>query len=175
MKRLTLYAAIMLCYSTTLSNALNAPSNLKATAVSSNRINLRWTDNAEFESGFKAVASWAEARLGVPSLGGFSGLRRLFDKKVRGNIFQLWLEELGVPDTYGLVTRLVDIYRNHDPLLVPFPEVPGSLRELSSALYQMKQLRCDSVGGVRVSPLKRSGSLIVGFDVTHELAAQVGD
>ena len=33
-------------------------------------------------SGFKAVASWAEARLGVPSLGGFSGLRRLFDKKV---------------------------------------------------------------------------------------------
>ena len=83
-------------------------------------------------SGFKAVASWAEARLGVPSLGGFSGLRRLFDKKVRGNTFQLWLEELGVPDTDGLVTRLVDIYRNHDPLLVPFPEVPGILRELSS-------------------------------------------
>jgi putative hydrolase of the HAD superfamily len=68
----------------------------------------------------------------VPILGGFSGLRRLFDKKVRGNIFQLWLEELGVPDTYGLVTRLVDIYRNHDPLLVPFPEVPGILHELSS-------------------------------------------
>jgi len=83
-------------------------------------------------SGFKAVASWAEARIGVPSLGGFSALRRLFDKKVRGNIFQLWLEELGVPDTYGLVTRLVDIYRNHDPLLVPFPEVPGILRELAS-------------------------------------------
>src|SRR4029077_16840798 len=125
MKRLTLYAAIMLCYSTTLSNALNAPSNLKATAVSSNRINLRGTDNAEFESGFEAVASWAEARLlGVPSLGGFSGLRRLFDKKVRGNIFQLWLEQLGVPETYGLINRLVDIFRNHDPLLVPFPGVP---------------------------------------------------
>ena len=46
---------------------------------------------------------------------------------------------------------------------------------VTSALYQMKQLRCDSVGGVRVSPLKRSGSLVVGFDVTHELAAQVGD
>lgn len=61
----------MLCYSTTLSNALNAPSNLKATALSASRINLRWTDNAEFESGFKA---------------------------------------LGVPDTYGLVTRLVDMF-----------------------------------------------------------------
>ena len=45
----------------------------------------------------------------------------------------------------------------------------------TSATYQMKQLRCDSVGGVRVSPLKGSGSLIVGFDVTHELAAQVGN
>jgi hypothetical protein len=104
-------------------------------------------DNAEFESGFKAVASWAEPRLlGVPSLGGFSGLRRLFDKKVRGNIFQLWLEELGVPDTYGLVTRLVDIYRNHDPLLVPFPEVPGSLRELSSR-YRLGLLSDGYLGG----------------------------
>lgn len=52
MKRLTLYVAIILCASTALSNALNAPSNLKATAVSSSRINLRWTDNAIFESGF---------------------------------------------------------------------------------------------------------------------------
>src|SRR4029077_21144417 len=39
----------------------------------------------------------------------------------------------------------------------------------------MKQLRCDSVGGVRVSPLKGSGSLIVGFDIADELAAQVGN
>jgi hypothetical protein len=52
MKRKTLYAAIMLCASTTLSHALNAPSNLKATAVSFSRINLRWTDNSNFESGF---------------------------------------------------------------------------------------------------------------------------
>ena len=39
----------------------------------------------------------------------------------------------------------------------------------------MKQLRCDSMGWVRVCPSKGSGSLIVGFDVAHELAAQVGD
>jgi hypothetical protein len=44
-----------------------------------------------------------------------------------------------------------------------------------SATYQMKQLRCDSIGWVRVSPSKGSGSLIVGFDVAHELAAQVGN
>jgi hypothetical protein len=52
MKRLTLYGAIMLCATTTVSYALNAPSNLEATTVSSNRINLRWTDNAAFEHGF---------------------------------------------------------------------------------------------------------------------------
>ena len=45
----------------------------------------------------------------------------------------------------------------------------------TSATYQMKQLRCDSIGWVRVSPSKGSGSLIVGFDVAHELAAQVGN
>jgi hypothetical protein len=38
----------------------------------------------------------------------------------------------------------------------------------------MKQLRCDSIGWVRVSPSKGSGSLIVGFDVADEFAAQVG-
>ena len=38
----------------------------------------------------------------------------------------------------------------------------------------MKQLRCDSIGWVRISPSKRSGSLIVGFDVAHEFATQVG-
>src|SRR6266480_902810 len=52
MNRLISYAAIMLCASQMPSYALNGPSNLKATAVSSSRINLRWTDNAEFESSF---------------------------------------------------------------------------------------------------------------------------
>jgi hypothetical protein len=57
MKRLTLHAAIVLCASQAVSYALNAPSNLKATAVSSSRINLTWTDNAEFESGFTVQRS----------------------------------------------------------------------------------------------------------------------
>jgi len=83
-------------------------------------------------SGFRAIAAWGEARLGVPSIRGFSALRRLFDAKVRGNTFQLWLEELGMHDTDRLVTHLVEIYRNHDPLLAPFREVPNILRELGS-------------------------------------------
>ena len=48
-----------------------------------------------------------------------------------------------------------------------------SMLHCTSATYQMKQLRCDSIGWVRVSPSKGSGSLIVGFDVAHEFAAQI--
>jgi len=46
--------------------ALDAPSDLSATAVSSSQINLSWTDNSDNESGFKierktgASGSWAE-------------------------------------------------------------------------------------------------------------------
>ena len=47
-------------------------------------------------------------------------------------------------------------------------------RRCASAAYRMKQLRCDSIGWVGVCPLKWSGSLVVGFDVAHEFAAQVG-
>ena len=54
-------------------------------------------------------------------------------------------------------------------------EIGGfSLFFAASATYQMKQLRCDSIGWVRVGPSKGSGSLIVGFDVAHEFATQVG-
>ena len=44
--------------------------------------------------------------------------------------FQRWLEKLGRGETDGLVTHLLEFYRNHDPLPVPSPEIPGILREL---------------------------------------------
>jgi hypothetical protein len=58
MKRLTLYTAIMLCSSTALSNALNAPSNLKATPISSTQIRLNWRDNSGYEAGFRVARSF---------------------------------------------------------------------------------------------------------------------
>ena len=57
MKRLTLYTAIMLCSSTALSNALNGPSNLKATPISSTQIRLNWRDNSGNEAGFRVARS----------------------------------------------------------------------------------------------------------------------
>lgn len=58
MKRKTLYAAIMFCASTALSNALNAPSNLKATPISSTQIRLNWRDNSGNEAGFRVARSF---------------------------------------------------------------------------------------------------------------------
>src|SRR5438093_3592401 len=57
MKRLTLYAAIMLCYSTALSNALIPPSNLEARPISSTQIRLNWRDNSANEAGFRVARS----------------------------------------------------------------------------------------------------------------------
>ena len=47
----------MLCSSTALSNALNAPSNLKATPISSTQIRLNWRDNNGNEAGFRVARS----------------------------------------------------------------------------------------------------------------------
>ena len=57
MKRLTSYAAIILCSSQALSYALNAPSNLKATPISSTQIRLNWRDNSGNEAGFRVARS----------------------------------------------------------------------------------------------------------------------
>jgi Fibronectin type III domain len=47
----------MLCSSTALSNALNAPSNLKATPISSTHIRLNWPHNSGNEAGFRVARS----------------------------------------------------------------------------------------------------------------------
>ena len=47
----------MLCSSTALSNALNAPSNLNATPISSTQIRLNWRDNNGNEAGFRVARS----------------------------------------------------------------------------------------------------------------------
>jgi hypothetical protein len=47
----------MLCSSTALSNALTAPSNLKATPISSTQIRLNWRDNSGNEAGFRVARS----------------------------------------------------------------------------------------------------------------------
>jgi putative hydrolase of the HAD superfamily len=80
-------------------------------------------------SGLRAVASWAEGRLGIPTERGFLQLKALFERGVRGNTFDVWVGDHGRMDG-ELVAAMVDVYRTHQPALRPFPEVPALLTEL---------------------------------------------
>lgn len=80
-------------------------------------------------SGFRAVSLWAEIHLGIPSVQGFMELKAMLDTGVRGNTFDRWLASHQIP-VNGAVQEMVRIYRNHQPTLTPFPEVPDLLSSL---------------------------------------------
>ena len=100
-------------------------------------------------SGFRAVASWAEARLGIPAGEGFARLRRLHEGGVRGDTFDRWLAASGVSDR-RLVAELVEVYRGHDPVLAPSPGVP----ELLASLRRRSRLGLVSDGYLSVQQRK---------------------
>jgi len=80
-------------------------------------------------SGFRAVATWAEERLGIPADQSFTELRWLFEDGVRGDTFNRWLESHGFqPDEW--VPQMVQAYREHNPHIEPYPEVPELLQRL---------------------------------------------
>ena len=88
-----------------------------------------YPERAYVLSGFQAVAAWAEECLGIPVAQGFAELRRLFDDGVRGDTFNRWLESHGFqPDSW--VPQMVQIYREHNPHIEPYPEVPELLQRL---------------------------------------------
>jgi len=77
-------------------------------------------------SGFRAVAAWAKEHLSVPAGQGFTELKSLFEQGVRGDTFNHWLAAHDLVSD-GLVSQLVQVYREHRPALSPFPKAPGLL------------------------------------------------
>ena len=73
-------------------------------------------------SGLHAVADWAEAHLNIPSATAFADLKHLFDQGVRGDTFNRWLSANRIAND-GLAPQLVQVYREHEPSLTPFPKV----------------------------------------------------
>jgi putative hydrolase of the HAD superfamily len=96
-------------------------------------------------SGFRAVARWAEAALGIPAAPGYAALERLFAQGVRGDTFNTWLAAHHAPTGDGenkaesathsasIVAQMVEVYREHTPQLAPFPEVPPLLERLATS------------------------------------------
>jgi putative hydrolase of the HAD superfamily len=100
-------------------------------------------------SGFAAVATWAEKNLALPADQSFIELKHLFEQGVYGVTFNHWLTNHGlIADS--LLPKLVEIYRNHQPKLSPFSEVPTLL----SSLHQRYRLGLISDGYVAVQKRK---------------------
>jgi putative hydrolase of the HAD superfamily len=112
--------------------------------------------------GFRAVAAWAEPHLGVPRDQGFAELWRLFEEGVRGDTFDRWLAAHGL-GAAGLTERLVQVYRDHEPGLAPFPGV----RELLGALRGRCRLGLLTDGHLGVQQAKLAAlRLAPAFDAT---------
>ncbi len=83
-------------------------------------------------SGFHAVAIWAEEQLGIARHSGFAVFKQLFETGVRGNSFDQWLDMFGLASAER-VQQMIDVYREHIPEIVPFPDVRGMLTTLRSS------------------------------------------
>jgi putative hydrolase of the HAD superfamily len=81
-------------------------------------------------SGFRAVAKWAERHIGVSAEEAYSDLTALFEEGVRSGTFDAWLAANGRPlDT---VPAMVQVFRDHDPIISPVPAAVELLKELRS-------------------------------------------
>ena len=80
-------------------------------------------------SGFRAVAMWAEEHLGISADQALTELYQLFEGGIRGNTFNRWLESHGLKNE-DWVPQMVQVYREHEPHIEPYPEVPVLLRRL---------------------------------------------
>ena len=79
-------------------------------------------------SGFRAVAGWGAARLGLDAERSYGELAAMFESGVRGDTFDRWLRGHEAPPE--LVAELVAVYRDHVPTLA----LEGDVSALLAAL-----------------------------------------
>jgi putative hydrolase of the HAD superfamily len=79
-------------------------------------------------SGFRAVGQWAEAELKRSEAIVRAQLQALFDAGFRGDAFQWWLTEQGLPET--LLPDMVRVYREHVPQIAFYQDTQPVLDAL---------------------------------------------
>jgi putative hydrolase of the HAD superfamily len=83
-------------------------------------------------SGFAAVANWASVNLGIERDRGYNTLFDLYTTGVRNNTFNQWLV-LHQIENPAIVTKLLDVYREHLPIISPFGESIDLLTKLTKS------------------------------------------
>jgi putative hydrolase of the HAD superfamily len=83
-------------------------------------------------SGFRAVANWAAVNLGIDEDQGSATLCNLYHQGIRNNTFNQWLAIHQI-DNPEIVTKLLDVYREHSPTISPFGESIDLLTTLTKS------------------------------------------
>jgi putative hydrolase of the HAD superfamily len=80
-------------------------------------------------SGFRAVAAAFKKELNHPD-DTVGDLQRLFDSEHRARVFDALLKERFGEVDQSLVTRMVEVYRQHPPVITPYADVDSALTRL---------------------------------------------
>lgn len=100
-------------------------------------------------SGFKAVANWASVNLGIDEAQGSTTLCNLYHQGVRNNTFNQWLAIHRIENP-EVVTKLLDVYREHLPTISPF----GASIDLLTTLTKSYKIGLVSDGYLQVQQRK---------------------
>ena len=79
-------------------------------------------------SGFRAVGAWASAEIRVDDFAGRAW--SLFEAGQRRNVFDTALAEAGFPASPELISRMLNVYRNHRPNISLLPDAERCLHLL---------------------------------------------
>ncbi|GEM_PF-1755052 len=150
---------------------MNGPSNLAATAVSSNRINLAWKDNSGNETGFKierktsagAYMEIGTARPNATSFADSSGLRpsTQYFYRVRSH-------NLANASDYSNEANTATLVDAH-----PLPSAPGNLTAIAASSSQINLAWADSASDESGFQIERSANASGPFALIATAAANV--
>jgi putative hydrolase of the HAD superfamily len=101
-------------------------------------------------SGFYAVAKYLGQVHNVDREYAYHQLSRAFEQGIRGRTFDLVLEALGIIPDETLVSKLVEVYRSHEPELVLYPDAERIL----TLLHRQHRLGLITDGYAGVQTLK---------------------
>lgn len=120
--------------------------------------------------GFQAVAAWLSGNLKVTDFA--ESARDLFERGGRGKIFDEALTLHGLQPKPELVTRLVDVYRAHEPKLCLFPDA-SEILEWAASRYQLA-LITDGYSAVQARKIRALGleAIIPCRIITDELGRE---
>ncbi len=119
-------------------------------------------------SGYRAVAEWAEGRLGLAAPITLAELESLFEAGIRREIFDLWLEEKGL-DPATWVPTMIETYRGHSPRINLFPDAQPLIHWLRARRVRLG-LITEGVRGVQQGKLRA-----LGLDRTFEAVVIGGE